>query len=175
MNDNTLSHVNVVPTGDTVPRPGDRCLIVRTYRRRGRNFTFLTHTRARTHARTARTHAHPTQTGETSFQETTRRRGRSTSAVAGRSRRPLEFENRQRRYDLSPHGDRRLHESGLVRSAEEQVRGIVGDGAEKHVHRRLAKDVADRSRTRISEEEVRHPPLLHSQRGDESEHRRKIQ
>ena len=39
---------------------------------------------------------YPTQTGETSFQETTRRRGRSTSAVAGRSRRPVEFENRQR-------------------------------------------------------------------------------
>ena len=122
---------------------------------------------------------YPTQTGETSFQDTS---GRSTSTVAGRSRRPVEFENRQRRYDVSPHGDRRLHESGLVRSAEEQVRGIVGDGAEKHVHRRLAKDVADRSRTRISEsvrsgsvEEVRHSSLLHSQRGDESEHRRKIQ
>ena len=123
-----------------------------------------------------------TQTGETSFQETTRRRGRSTSAVAGRSRRPVEFKKQQRRYDLSPHGDRRLYESGLVRSAEEQVRSIVGEGAEKHVHRRLAKDVADRSRTRVSEsvssgsvEEVRHPPLFHSQRGDESEHRRKIQ
>ena len=44
------------------------------------------------------------------------------------------------------------------------------------------KSVVDRSRTRISEsvrsgsvEEVRHPPLLHSQRGNESEHRRKIQ
>ena len=76
---------------------------------------------------------YPTQTGETSFQETTCRRGRSTSAVAGRSLRPVEFENRQRRYDLSPHGDRRLHESDLVRSAEEQVRGVVGDGAEKHL------------------------------------------
>ena len=102
--------------------------------------------------------------------------------MAGRSRRPVEFENRQRRYDLSPHGDRRLHESGLVHSFKEQIRDIVGDGSEKHVHRRLAKDVADRSRTRISEsvrsgsvEEVRHPPLLHSQRGNESEHRRKIQ
>ena len=68
---------------------------------------------------------YPTQTGDTSFQETKRRRGRSTSAVAGRSRRLVEFENRQRRYDLSPHGDRRLHESGLVRSAEEQIRSIV--------------------------------------------------
>ena len=63
-----------------------------------------------------------------------------------------------------------------------QVRGVVGDGAEKHVHRRLAEDVADRSRTRISEsirsgsvEEVRHPSLIHSQRRDEGEHRRKIQ
>ena len=57
--------------------------------------------------------------------------------MAGRSR-------RQRRYDLSPHGDRRLRESGLVCSAEEQVRGIVGDGAEKYVHQMLAKVVADR-------------------------------
>ena len=87
---------------------------------------------------------YPTQTGETSFQETTRRRGKSTSAVAGRSRRPVEFENRQRRYDLYSHGNRRLHESGLVHFAEEQIRNIVGDGAEKHVHRRLAKDVSNR-------------------------------
>ena len=34
----------------------------------------------------------PTQTGENSFQETTRRRGRSTSAVTGRSRRLVEFQ-----------------------------------------------------------------------------------
>ena len=71
--------------------------------------------------------------------------------------------------------------SGLVHSFKEQIRDIVADGAEKHIHRRLAKDVADRSRTRISEsvrsgsvEEVWHPPLLHSQRGDESERSRKI-
>ena len=95
-------------------------------------------------------HLYLTQTGETSFQETTRHRGWPTSAVAGRSRRPVEFEKRQRRYDLSLHGYRRLLESGLVCSSEEQVRGVVGDGAEKLVHQRLAKDVADISRTGIS-------------------------
>ena len=58
------------------------------------------------------------QTGDTSFQETKRRRGRSTSAVAGRSLQLFEFEKLQRRYDLIPHGDRCLHESGLVCSAE---------------------------------------------------------
>ena len=45
---------------------------------------------------------YPTQTSETSFQETTRRRGWSTSAVADRSRRLVEFEKRQRRHDLFP-------------------------------------------------------------------------
>ena len=56
------------------------------------------------------------------------------------------------------------------------------DGMTFLLHRRLAKEVADRSRTRNSEsirsgsvEEVRHPSLLHSQRGNEGEHRRKIQ
>ena len=92
-----------------------------------------------------------TQTGETSFQETTRHRGWSTSAVARRSCRPVEFEKRQRRYDLSPHGDRRLLKSGPVCSHEEQVRGVVGSSAVNNVHRRMAKDVADRSRTGISE------------------------
>ena len=57
---------------------------------------------------------YPTQTGETSFQETTRHRGLSTSAVAGRSLRSVEFEKGQRRYDLSPHDERRLLETGLV-------------------------------------------------------------
>ena len=37
----------------------------------------------------------PTQTDENSFQETTRRRGRSTSAVAGRSSRFVEFQKLQ--------------------------------------------------------------------------------
>ena len=48
-------------------------------------------------------------------------------------------------------GDRRLYESSLECSAQEQVRDVVGDCAEKHLHQRLAKDVADRSRTRNSE------------------------
>ena len=52
------------------------------------------------------------------------------SAVAGRSRRSVEFEKKQRRYDLSPHGDRRLLESGLVGSYEEQVRSVVGSSAD---------------------------------------------
>ena len=94
---------------------------------------------------------HLTQTSETSFQEMTRHRRWYTSAVAGRSRRLDEVEKRQRRYDLSPHGDRRLLESGLVCSHEEQVRGVVGGSAANHVHRQLAKDVADRSRRGISE------------------------
>ena len=54
-----------------------------------------------------------------------RHRAWSTSEVAGRSCRSVEFEKGQRRYDLSPHGDRRLLESGLVCSYEEQVRGVV--------------------------------------------------
>ena len=66
---------------------------------------------------------------DASFQETTRHREWSTSAVAGRSRRSVAFEKTQRRYDLSPHGDRRLLESGLVCSHEEQVRSVVGSGA----------------------------------------------
>ena len=61
-----------------------------------------------------------------------------------------EFE-KQRRYDLSPHGDRRLQESGLVCSAEKQVRDVVGDSAEKYVLQILAKYVAVRSMTCISE------------------------
>ena len=69
---------------------------------------------------------YPTQAGQTSFQETTRHRGWSTSAVVGRSRRSVAVEKGQQRYDLSPHGDRRLLESGLVCSHEEQVRGVVG-------------------------------------------------
>ena len=48
-----------------------------------------------------------TQTSETTFQETTRHRGRYESTVAGRSR---------RRYDLSPHNDRRLFETSQMRS-----------------------------------------------------------
>ena len=75
---------------------------------------------------------------------------KSTSAVAGRSRRSVGFEKRQGQHDLSPHGDRRLLESGLVCSSEEQVRGVIGSSADNHVHQRLAKDVADISRTGIS-------------------------
>ena len=59
----------------------------------------------------------------------TRHRGWSTSPVAGRSRRSVAVEKGQQWYDLSPHGDRRLLESGLVCSHEEQVRGVVGSGA----------------------------------------------
>ena len=80
---------------------------------------------------------HLTQTSETSFQETTRHRWWYTSAVAGRSRRLDEVE---KRYDLSPHGDLRLLESGLVCSHEEQLRGVVGGSAANHV-RRLNKSV----------------------------------
>ena len=104
------------------------------------------------------------------------------SAVPGRSRRLDEVEKRQRRYDLSPHGDRRLLESGLVCSHEEQVRGVVGGSAANHVRRHLAKDVADRSRRGISEQissgsiaALRYPSLLHAQRGDEGERRGTIQ
>ena len=125
---------------------------------------------------------HLTQTSETSFQETPRHRGWYASAVAGRSRRHVEGETRQRRYGLYPHGDRRLLESGLVCSHEEQVRGVVGGSAAIHVRRRLAKDVADRSRQRISEQTrsgsiaaLRHQSLLHAQRGDEGMRRGKIQ
>ena len=81
---------------------------------------------------------YPTQTGETPIQETTRHLGWSTSVVASRSRRFVEFEKRQRRYGLSPHGDRRLLESGPVCSYEEQVRGVVGSSADNHVHQQLA-------------------------------------
>ena len=53
---------------------------------------------------------YPTQTGENSFQETTRRRGRLTSAVAGRSHRLIEFERSSSlayiRYLVSQRGDR---------------------------------------------------------------------
>ena len=56
---------------------------------------------------------YPTQTGETSFQETKRHRGWSTSAVEGRSRRSVEFEKGQRRYDLSAHDDRRRKWPGV--------------------------------------------------------------
>ena len=93
---------------------------------------------------------YPIQTGLTSFQETTRHRGWSTSAVASRSRRSVEVEKGQRRYGLSPHDDRRLLERGLVCSYEEQVRDVVGSSADNHVQQRLAKHVADRSRTGIS-------------------------
>ena len=44
----------------------------------------------------------------------------------------------------SPHGDRRLLESGLVCSYVEQVRGVVGDSAANHVRQRLATDVAEK-------------------------------
>ena len=121
---------------------------------------------------------YPTQTSETSFQETTHRRGRSTSAVTGRSRRLVEFEKRQRWHDLSPHGDRSLCQSGLVYTSEEQVRGVVGDDAKKHVHQRRCRQIKDSNfLSKIPSgfvEEVRHPSFLHSQRGDEGEHRRKI-
>ena len=125
---------------------------------------------------------HLTQTSETSFQETTRHRGWYASAVAGRSRRHVEGQTLQRRYDLSPHGDRRLLESGLVCSHEEQVRSVDGGSAAIHVRRRLATDVADRRRQRISEQirsvyiaELRHPSLLHAQRGDEGMRRGTVQ
>ena len=115
---------------------------------------------------------HLTQTSETSFQETTRHRGWYASAVAGRSRRHVEGQRRQRRYGLSPHDDGRLLESGLVCSHEEQVRGVVGGSAAIHVRRRLPPDLADGSRHRIPEQirsgaiaALRHPLLLHAQRG----------
>ena len=85
-------------------------------------------------------------------------------------------------YGLSPHGDRRLLESGLVCSHEEQVRGIVGKSAAIQVRRRLPPDLADGSRQRISEqirsgaiEALRHPLLLHAQRGDEGSRRGTVQ
>ena len=122
---------------------------------------------------------HLTQTSETSFQETMRHRGWYASAVAGRSRR---HDEGQRRYDLSPHDDRRLLESGLVCSHEEQVRGIVGKSTAIQVRRRLPPDLADGSRQRISEqirsgaiEALRHPLLLHAQRGDEGSRRGTVQ
>ena len=125
---------------------------------------------------------HLTQTSETSFQETTRHRGWYASAVAGRSRRHDEGQRRQRRYGLSPHDDRRLLESGLVCSHEEQVRGVVGKSAAIHVRRRLPPDLADGSRQIISEqirsgaiEALRHPLLLHAQRGDEGSRRGTVQ
>ena len=71
--------------------------------------------------------------------------------VGGLRRRSVEVEKGQRRYDLSPHDDRRLLESGLVCSYEEQVRDVVSSSADNHVQQRLAKDVADRARTGISE------------------------
>ena len=127
-------------------------------------------------------HLHLTQTSETSFQETTRHRGWYASAVAGRSRGHVEGQTRQQRYGLSPHGDRRLLESGLVCSHEEQVRGVVGGSAAIHVRRRLAPDLADGSRQRIPEQirsvaiaVLRHPLLLHAQRGDEGSRRGTVQ
>ena len=71
--------------------------------------------------------------------------------MTGRYRRLDEVEKRQRRYDLSPHSDRRLLESGLVCSYEEQVRSVIDCGAANHVRQRVATDVADRSRPGISE------------------------
>ena len=69
-----------------------------------------------------------------------------------------------------------------MHSTEKQVGGVVGGGAEKPVLRRLPDDVADRKRARMPEpfrpgsvEEVGHPSLLHSQRGDQGEYRRKVQ
>ena len=120
---------------------------------------------------------YPTQTGETSFHETMCRRGRSTSAVTGLSN--MKTNNDGMTFLLTVF--MKVLKNNLF-SAEEQVRGVVGDGAEKHVRRKLAKDVADRSRTRISDsirsgsvEEVRHPLLTLTTRRREGEHRRKIQ
>ena len=152
---------------------GDRCAIILT-----RCISIFTRHTFRTYKTFKCTAAH-TDAGSAASAKQTRAHVHRRCA-SSLSRRRVPFDSVGVR--TSPHRDRRLNESGLVRSAEEQVRSIVGDDFEKHVHRRLVKDVADRSRTRISEsirsgsvEEVRHPSLLHSQRGNESEHRRKIQ
>ena len=92
-----------------------------------------------------------TQAGETAFQETMRHRGRYESTVAGRSRRPDDVERRQRRYDLSPHDNRRLFETSQMHSYTEHVRCVIGRGAANRVCRRPAADVADGSRNGISE------------------------
>ena len=73
--------------------------------------------------------------------------------------------------------------SRMVRYAEEHVFVVVGGCVGRSVvqSRTLAHDIADRQRTRIPEpfrpEPVEHGihHLSHSQRGDQSEYRRKIQ
>ena len=80
-----------------------------------------------------------TQAGETAFQ------------VAGRSRRSDDVERRQRRYDLSPHDNRRLFETSQVHSYTEQVRCINGHGSANRVRRRPTADAANGSGNGISE------------------------
>ena len=70
-----------------------------------------------------------TQAGETAFQETMLHSGWYESTVAGRSRRPDDIERRQRRYDLSPHDNRRIFETSQMHSYTEQVRCVIGRGA----------------------------------------------
>ena len=92
-----------------------------------------------------------TQACKTTFQETMRHRGWYEPTVAGRSRRPDDVERRQRRYDLSPHDNRRLFETSQVHSYTEQVRCVNGHGAANRVRRRPAADVANGSGNGISE------------------------
>ena len=112
---------------------------------------------------------HLTQTGENSIQETTCHRGWTQPPVAGRSRRLVKTEKRQRRIRVSVDGDRRLFKTGLVRSSEKQVGVVSGDGIERIVGQPRAYNLANRQRFGVPQqireafvEGARCPSFFHS-------------